>query len=197
MNSAGKDRRRPVLLVTAALLAIVGAVFLIPPTTSSSAGASSTTLAQTPDSASSPPTAADEQPTPVAAPDPQPGGAGPQDRRHAGEHGQGHPPGREPWRPVVTGFATDFTQPGPDWGTRVTRWTSDYLTAEYRQMDLARIPVAGLLGIEVRVAGEFLIDVVADYDTGLQLVIRAEASAAGWTVTRLQPAGQGPGDARG
>ncbi|SDY85913.1 hypothetical protein SAMN05661080_04828, partial [Modestobacter sp. DSM 44400] len=73
-------------------------------------------------------------------------------------------------------------------GSTPVRWTSDYLTAEYSQLTPDRVPSAALQSLEVVSAGEAVVDVVAVYNTGLRVIIRAEDSAAGWKVTRVEQA---------
>lgn len=95
------------------------------------------------------------------------------------------------WQPVATGFARDFTNPGTghaDWLARVSRWTSDYLTSQYKRTDGHRIPVATLTGITAVSTGETTVDFRAAYDTGLTLNCRAELGPTGWRIARAMPA---------
>lgn len=190
MTSTGKGRGGALIpAAAAATLGIAGVLMLLMPGTGAPSqprsAEASPTLAQPASPTSDPaaaPVKADSSEVPSsAAPDVGTSAA-------AGENPPSYAPGQEPWRPVVTGFATDFTHPDPSWSTRVVRWTSGYLTAEYSQLTLDRIPSAALQNIEVVSAGEAVVDVVAIYDTGLRVIIRAEDSAAGWKVTRVEQA---------
>lgn len=95
----------------------------------------------------------------------------------------------DPRQTVLTGFAIDFARPGPDWVARTTRWTSDYLTEQFGQIDQTRVPAATLLSVEIHSGGEYSVDAAASYDTGLVLLMRAELTpAAGWVITTVRPA---------
>ena len=98
----------------------------------------------------------------------------------------------DPRLTVVNGFAADFTRPGPDWVARTTRWTSEYLTDQFGQVDQTRVPVAALLSVDIHSSGEYSVDAAASYDTGLVLLIRAELSPTGWVITTVRPAAGGP-----
>lgn len=186
MTSTGKGRRGALIpAAAAAALGIAGALMLLMPGTGAKSqprsAEASPTLAQ-PAPATSNSAKADSSEVPSsAAPSAGTSAA-------AGENPPSYAPGQEPWRPVVTGFATDFTHPDPSWSTRVVRWTSDYLTAEYSQLTPDRVPSAALQSLEVVSAGEAVVDVVAVYNTGLRMIIRAEDSVAGWKVTRVEQA---------
>ena len=193
MTSTGKGRRGALIPAAAAVgLAIVGAVTLLGPdvgTPSPGDGQAASSPAQPAGTIpvtvppSSPATAADP---PALAPEPS--GAGAPSAEAAGEPEPTYPAGQEPWRPVVTGFATDFAQPAPDWSTRVIRWTTAYLTEHYRALPLERVPAATLQDVEVVATGEAVVDVVAVYDTELRLIIRVENSPEGWKVAKVEPA---------
>ena len=190
MTSTDKGRRGvrgPAL--AAAGLGLVGALMLLTPDSgqrSPAPGEAAPTLAQPAPAA--PPSAAAPSPAPAAPPAETSRSAGPPPATSspAGEE-PSYAPGQEPWRPVVTGFATDFTQPTPDWSVRVVRWTSDYLAGEYTQMRPDRVPAAELCVIEVVAAGEGTVDAVAVYDTGFRLIMRAEDSIDGWKITKVEP----------
>lgn len=192
MTSTGKGRRGALIPAAAAVtLAIAGTVMVFSPDVGSPSPSQDSQASQflaqpvTPTPTSSPMSAASQS---TAAVEPDPSASGEEAHGVAGEPAPTYPPGQEPWRPVLTGFATDFAQPGPDWSTRVIRWTSDYLTEQYRQLPLDRVPTGSLQGLEVVVTGEAVVDVIAVYDTGLRLVIRAENSAEGWKVAKVEPA---------
>ena len=190
MTSTGKGRRGALVpAAVAATLAIAGIVLVFGPNgeapapgPDSQAGQS---LAQPSGSTSQPSlTPAGGQP---ATSGPATSSSAPMAEEAAGEPAPTYPPGQEPWRPVLTGFATDFAQPAPDWSTRVLRWTSDYLSEQYRQLPLDRVPAAALQDLQVVVSGEAVVDAIAVYDTGLRLAIRAENSAEGWKVAKVEP----------
>ena len=193
MTSAGNGRRGALVPAAAAVgLAIVGAVTLLGPDVGAPSppgdGQAGTSLAQL-----AAPTPAPPPPSPAPATDPPstarvPSDASAAGEEAAGEHEPTYPTGQEPWRPVVTGFATDFAQPAPDWSTRVIRWTSDYLTEQYRALPLERVPAATLQDVEVVATGEAVVDVIATYDTELRLIIRVEKSAEGWKVAKVESA---------
>lgn len=95
-----------------------------------------------------------------------------------------------PWRAVVDGFAVDFTSPGAgrdDWLARVSRWTTPELAAGLADTAPERIPDARLEHVTALSTGDVVVDVLAEYDTGLQLVIRAQTGPAGWLVTLAEP----------
>jgi len=187
VTSTGKGRRGVLIpAAAAAALAISGAALVFGPDSGSPSVVSDSqagqSLAQPKAPTLTPPT------TPAAgqsdATKPAPGTAA---EEAAGEPAPTYPPEQEPWRPVLTGFATDFAQPAPGWSARVTRWTSDYLSEQYRQLPLDRVPAAALQDLQVVVAGEAVVDAIAIYDTGLRLAIRAENSAEGWKVAKVEP----------
>jgi hypothetical protein len=100
------------------------------------------------------------------------------------------------WRPVATGFARDFADPGTgqaDWLARVRRWTTPYLARQYQQTDPHRIPAATLTTIAPVAAGETIVSFIASYDTGLRLACRIELGPTGWKVTSAAPATAGSG----
>ena len=192
MTSTGKGLRGALIPAAAAVgLAIVGAVALLGPDVGTPSpprdGQAAPSPAQLagPTSVTAPPsspaTAADPP-----APAPEPSGAGAPSAEAGGEPEPTYPAGQEPWRPVVTGFATDFAQPAPDWSTRVIRWTTAYLTEQYRALPLERVPAATLQDVEVVATGETVVDVIAVYDTELQLIIRVENSPEGWKVAKVE-----------
>lgn len=192
MTSTGKGRRGvrgPT--IAAAGLGLIGALILLTPDSGqrfSTAGTAAPTLAQPAPAA--PSSAAAPSPAPAGPPaeTSQPAVPAPVTSSPASEEEPSYAPGQEPWRPVVTGFATDFTQPTPDWPTRVVRWTSDYLSGEYAQMTPDRVRAAELRDLEVVAAGEGTVDAIAVYDTGFRLVMRAEDSVDGWKITKVEPA---------
>ena len=194
MTSTGKGRRGALIPPVAAVgLAVVGAVTLLGPDvgapSSPGDGQAVPSLAQPAAPTSAPP----PPPSPAPAADPPAPTPEPSDGGTAGEEAAGEPEptyaaGQEPWRPVVTGFATDFAQPAPDWSTRVIRWTTAYLTEQYRALPLERVPAATLQDVEVVATGEAVVDVIAVYDTELRLIIRVENSPEGWKVAKVEPA---------
>lgn len=192
MTSTGKGRRGALIPAAAAVtLAIAGTVMVFGPDIGWPSLPQDSQVSQS----LAQPTAHTPMPSPTpaagqstAAVEPDPSAPGGEADAVAGEPAPTYPLGQEPWRPVLTGFATDFAQPGPDWSTRVIRWTSDYLTEQYRQLPLDRVPAGSLQGLEVVVTGEAVVDVIAVYDTGLRLAIRAENSAEGWKVAKVEPA---------
>jgi hypothetical protein len=188
VTSTGKGCRR-VLMPAAAVLLLAGLLALLAPHLEQRGEDDRGVLAQQQAGTASAPTDTDPATRATGTPSV---GTGPASGAPAREHAHAYPPGREPWRPVVTGFAADLTRPGPDWAPRVTRWTSDYLAAEYRALDPSRAPTATLQAVEVNTAGESLVDVVAVYNTGLHMIIRAEDSVDGWMITRVEPAEQAP-----
>jgi hypothetical protein len=189
VTSTGKGRRGALIpAAAAAALAIAGTALVFGPSSGSPSPA--------PDSPASQSLAQPPAPTPTLSPTPaggQPATSEPAPSapalgaEAAGEPAPTYPPGQEPWLPVLTGFATDFTQPAPDWSTRVLRWTSDYLSEQYRQLPLDRVPAAALQDLQVVVSGEAVVDAIAVYDSGLRLAIRAENSAEGWKVAKVEP----------
>ena len=95
-----------------------------------------------------------------------------------------------PWQPVAAGFARDFTRLGTgqaDWHTRVSRWTSPYLTQQYEKTDPHRIPAASLTRLTTVAVGRTTVDFRASYDTGLTLACRVELGPTGWKLTRVLP----------
>ena len=191
MTSNGKGRRGvrgPAL--AAAGLGLVGALMLLTPDSgqrSSAAGEATTTLAQ-PAPATSPAAAVPSLTGGASPAAPLPADPAPTRSSPASEEEPSYAPGQEPWRPVVTGFATDFTQPTDDWSARVVRWTSDYLADEYAQMTPDHLQAAELRDLEVVAAGEGMVDALAVYDTGFRLIMRAEDSVDGWKITKVEPA---------
>jgi hypothetical protein len=187
VTSTGKGRRGALIpAAAAAALAIAGTALVFGPSSGSpSPGPDSQSLAQPSAPTPSPsPTPAGGQP---ATSEPAPSDPGPMAEEAAGEPAPTYPPGQEPWRPVLTGFATDFAQPSPQWSARVLRWTSEYLSQQYCQLPLDRVPAAALQELEVVVSGEAVVDAIAVYDTGLRLAIRAENSAEGWKIAKVEP----------
>ena len=187
MTSTGKGRRGALIpAAAAAALAIAGAALVFGPSSGTPSAVHDSPAGQSlaqpiaPTAAPSPTPAAEQPDASRSAPDTAATEA-------AGEPAPTYPPGQEPWRPVLTGFATDFAQPAPDWSTRVTAWTTDYLSEQYRQLPLDRAPAATLQDLEVVVSGEAVVDAIAVYDTGLRLAIRAETSAEGWKVAKVEP----------
>jgi len=99
------------------------------------------------------------------------------------------------WEVVINGFAVDFTHPGAghdDWLARVSTWSSDELAASLAQTAPERIPDAHLEHLTPLATGDVVVDVLAEYDTGLQLVIRAQTGPAGWHVTFAEPSTSTP-----
>lgn len=96
-----------------------------------------------------------------------------------------------PWRPVATGFARDFADPGrslADWRRRVGRWVTDYLAEQYEQTARYRIPVANLTALSGPDEPSQAVTAVAMYDTGLTLGLQLEVfPEQGWKVTRVTP----------
>ena len=112
-------------------------------------------------------------------------------------HGDVVAPAADPgqWRPVVTGFAEDFTRAGDgtsDWATRLARWTSPQLAATYSGVDDREIPTGRLLEVTTSDVGTFTLAFTARYDTGLVLHGQAAYGPTSWRVTATEP-GQPPG----
>lgn len=145
--------------------------------------------------------------TSVPANSPVPGGPAPRPTRSAAPAGAASPsasifPAGEPggpaadaqWRPVATGFARDFADPGTghaDWLARVRRWTTPYLAAQYQRTDPYRIPAATLTAVKPIAVGATTVSYVASYDNGLTLACRVELGPTGWKVTGAQPPAPG------
>jgi hypothetical protein len=99
-----------------------------------------------------------------------------------------------PWRPVASGFARDFADPGrglADWRQRVGRWVTDYLAEQYRHTARYRIPVAHLTGVSGPPEPSQAVTATATYDTGLTLSLQLEVfPEKGWKVSRVTPLSQ-------
>lgn len=105
------------------------------------------------------------------------------------------PPAELAWQPVVDGFTADFTDPGAghaDWLARISRWTTTDLATQHALTAPERIPVAALRQLTLLSVGDDVVDVLAEYDNDLTLVIRAQASPQGWQITAVQPATSTP-----
>lgn len=187
MSTPGKGRRALLPAVAAIALAVLGIILLQSPTPASTPSRQpASDLAQTAGPAS---TQTPSPSTPSPAPPPSIVDGGTDEDSHeapAWERGQ------EPWRPIATGFLTDFGQPGPDWVARITRWTVPALGTQYADVDLSRVLSATFVSLEVIDVGKSLVDVAGTYDNGQVLLVRIENSARAWQVTRVEP-GAGPG----
>ena len=183
MSAAGKGRRALLPAVAAVALAVLGVVLLQPATPPTAAsGQAGSDLAQTLAQGSPEAAAPSTSPAEVSKLTENSGSDEDNHEAPAWESGQ------EPWRPIATGFLTDFGQPGPDWVARITRWTAPALGAQYADVDLSRVPSAAFVSLEVIDAGESLVDVAGTYDDGQVLLVRIENSAQAWQVTRVEPA---------
>lgn len=180
MNRAPTPTGRTRLGSIAALLAAVGIVLLLPfPTSDAGSPATKTSAAgETPTSTITEPTggpgfspiprvesalttAADLEPAPTSE--------------------------VEPWRPVLEGFSTDFAQPGTDWATRISQWTTSELAAGYTDTDPTQLITGIPTAYEQALTTGRLIDAIVTYDTGDRIAVRVENSDTGWVITRVQP----------
>jgi hypothetical protein len=183
VSTPGKGRRALLPAVAAVVLAVLGVVLLQPATPPTAAsGQPGSDLAQ-PVLQGSPEASVPSTSSAAVSPSTEDGGS------DEGSHeAPARESGQEPWRPIATGFLTDFGQPGPDWVARITRWTAPALGAQYADVDLSRVPSAAFVSLEVIDAGESLVDVAGTYDDGQVLLVRIENSAQAWQVTRVEPA---------
>lgn len=100
------------------------------------------------------------------------------------------PPGQEPWRDTVAGFAEAFTDPTPDhdeWVGRLALWVTPDLVSQYQASDSTRRPHGTPTAVDVIANGEYSADAAVSYDSGLTIRVRVEAGQAGWRVTSAIP----------
>lgn len=123
----------------------------------------------------------------TAAPEPHDHGHG----EHGSDHSEDTPDDqRQEVQQVANGFAVDFANPGSgqaDWLARVSRWTGPYLTQQLGRTDWTRVPAAQLTTLRPVATGLVVVDLVAVYDTGLEVGTRVERTESGWKVTTFQP----------
>lgn len=101
------------------------------------------------------------------------------------------PAAEQQWRPVLTGFATDFTRRGTgtkDWAKRLSRWTTPQLAQAYAAVDPRRVPTGKLVAVDVADVGAYTLSFTARYDSGLTVQGQAALGPDRWQVTTAQPA---------
>lgn len=115
----------------------------------------------------------------------------PADAVHGHTDAQAGPADEQQWRPVLTGFARDFTRADGGtaaWARRLSRWTTPQLAAAYQDVDPREIPTGALVDLEPTDVEAFTLTFTARYDTGLVLRGQAAYGPTSWRVTVVEPA---------
>lgn len=209
MTSPTTPRPGRVLWLAAGGCALLGAVLLTPtllpdhpaPPPKSTASAAPTTgpaASSAKDPHPAPAVPSGGSPTSPAVPaDPQDGApAVPDVPPLPADQFQGHTDVDEPaadpaaWRPVLTGFAQDFTRAGSgtsDWTARLARWTTPQLAASYADVDEREIPTGQLVEVTASDVGAFSLTFTARYETGLIVGGQAAYGPTTWRVITAEP----------
>ncbi len=181
------SRSTVALWVAAASSATVGAVILMGAPPPDRPATPQPTALQTPaptskptgDGSTAPPTGtAPPSPSPSSSPTAMPSSPSSQ-------------PAAAPWEPTARGFAQDFTNTTgghPAWVRRLQRWTSSYLAQQYQYTDIRTVPIAALTELTPLSVSTRRADVLASYDSGLNLTCRVELTSHGWKVINAEPA---------
>ncbi len=114
----------------------------------------------------------------------------PADAVHGHTDAQADPGDEQQWRPVLIGFARDFTHGGDGtaaWARRLSRWTTPQLAAAYEDVDPREIPTGALVDLQPTDVGAFTLAFTARYDTGLVLHGQAAYGPTSWRVTVVEP----------
>jgi hypothetical protein len=93
------------------------------------------------------------------------------------------------WRPVVEGFAADLTQDGDHdvWLKRLTRWVTVDLADGLAETADTRRPSGEVVDITPESEGDYAVEALVEYDSGLLLYVRAEYGIDGWKVASATP----------
>ena len=158
---------------------------------SASTGRRGPAASDQPDTRGQVPAPSQEQPHQDEAPAAAPTSPLPADQVAGHTDAHAPPADEQQWRPVLTGFATDFTRFGTgtkDWARRLSRWTTPQLAEAYAGVDSRRVPTGALVDVDVADVGAYALSFTARYDSGLVVQGQAALGPDRWQVTSAQPA---------